>query len=91
MNLDRDRLKAALVRLHTDPQPVQIEMSKADVFALIGTVQLAGRHPNAKDSPSIQASLGLARQLIDAIAANDPDLRMLCNMGFEKQFDEPIR
>lgn len=86
-----NNLKAALQRLAADPQPIQLTMSKADAFTIIGTIQLASRHPAALTSPAIQTAIGITRQMINAIAANDNDLKMLCNMGFERQFDEPSK
>ena len=79
---------AALGRLAADPQRLTIEISKYDLWILLGTIQLACRHPQFI-GPTRFASENLCRLLGEVLTNNDPDLRLLFAMGWEKNFDEP--
>lgn len=50
---------------------------------------LCSRHPQFT-GPSRDIAEHCARQICEALCANDPDLRMFAAMGWQQQFDEPI-
>ncbi len=78
----------AIERLCKDKQPVQVEMSKHELWCILSTIQLACRHPHF-DGPTRKIVEQIARQLGKVIVANDTDLRMLFEMGWQSKFDEP--
>lgn len=77
----------AVERLFKDEQPVQLEMTKQQVWCMLTAVQLACRHPYF-NGPTRQIVEEVSRKIGDALSANDPDLKMLFAMGWDKQFDE---
>lgn len=85
---NEEKFLAALKRLEADPQPVSVEMAKSSLWLMLSAVQLACRHPAAKTSKTLQAAKSIASSIMRDISANDADLRMLAEMGWEEQFDE---
>lgn len=87
MNNVPEIFTAAIRRLYDDKQPIQVECDKQTMFCVISTIQLACRHPNF-NGQTRRVVEDWARQIGDAMTANDADLRMLYEMGWHKQFDE---
>jgi hypothetical protein len=83
-----EKFVAAVTRLFEDPQPLHLEMEKMTAWHILSTIQLACRHPEFKGATRDQVE-HFARQLGEALTANDPDLRLLFNMGWEENLDEP--
>jgi len=81
-------IQTALVELFKDPQPVQFEISKTLAWQLCSVIQLACRHPNF-NGPTRKETELFAREVLQALCANNNDLRQLAEMGWHKQFDEP--
>lgn len=79
----------AMIRLFQDKQPVRIEFTKQQLWMILATIQLACRHPKF-NCPTRQAVEEWAREVGAAIVSNDQDLRMLFEMGWNKQFDKRI-
>lgn len=77
----------ALERLFNDQQRVQADMSKGELWSLLSAVQLACRHPRFT-GPTREIVERAARQLGAVLVANDQDLRMLFEMGWNPQFDD---
>lgn len=86
--MNSNQFLASMERLSADPQAVRLDIPKVLAFQLISVVQLACRHPGF-DGPTRANVEPLMRDLGRAISANDPDLRMLIEMGWQKQFDVP--
>lgn len=83
----QDKFKAALAALQQDKQPLRLEMSKFDAWILMSTLQLACRHPQF-NGPTRKIAEEIARQIQGAVADSD-SLKMLAEMGWHQQFDEP--
>jgi hypothetical protein len=84
-----DRFGAAIHRLFADPEPVLIQLSKQDLWCLICQVHLAIRHPQ-NVGPSKDIALRVCKDLVEHLAASEPDLRLLWAMGSVPQYDEPF-
>lgn len=80
------RFLAALERMALDPQPVQINLSKSDLWCLLASVQMACRNKHFK-GPTRENIERLARRLGEPLVANDADLRLLFAAGWEESFD----
>jgi len=83
----KTQLETALVELFKDPQPVQFEISKTLAWQLCSVIQLACRHPNF-NGPTRKSTESFAREVFQALCANNNDLRQVAEMGWHKQFDE---
>ena len=77
-----ERMRQAFERLCADEQPFVLEASKRDIFQLIAALQLACRHPEFNGSVR-QTVEAIARQMGSVLTVNDPDLRLLINLGWE--------
>jgi hypothetical protein len=84
---NQDKFNQALTRVFQDEQPVQVTMSKRTAFCIIPTIQLACRHPKFC-GPTRDVVEDIARKLGDSLSANDPDLKMLVEMGWNPLYDE---
>lgn len=82
-----ERFIKAMERLFTDQQPVEVTMSKHQLWCLITAVQLACRHPHF-NGPTRDIVEKTAKDMAAPIVANDNDLKMLLEMGWNPQFDE---
>jgi len=69
-------------------EPVQLVSNKLQLWAVICAVQLASRHPAIAGSPTLKIAVEWAREVGAALTSTDNDLRLLMEMGWEKQFDE---
>lgn len=87
MTRDQSKFTAAMERLFKDPQPVQIQISKQELWCFLCAIQLACRHPRF-NGPTRKITEATARQLGAVLIANDPDLKMLFEMGWQEQFDD---
>jgi|SRR5262245_28497248 len=87
MLLNKENSLAALERLHKDPAPVQIKMTKFELWTLLATVQLACRHPQFQ-GPSRVIAEGVARQLGESLTRTDLHLRALFEAGWDWDHDE---
>lgn len=88
MSAQDERFLAALKRMAMDPQPVQIELRKTDLWCLLATVQMACRNPNFQGPTRVLVER-LARRLAQPLTANDADLRLLFAAGWQETFDVP--
>lgn len=68
-------------------RPVHIETDIAQVVALIGTVQLALRHPHAQSSSSMISTKAFITTLIESIDPTHGDLWKFLNFGFDPRND----
>lgn len=87
MKRDQQKFIDALLRLSQDKQRVEINVGKYELWCLLTAIQLACRHPKFI-GPTREVVEPLARDFGNAIAANDSDLRMLFEMGWNPEFDE---
>ena len=86
--MNEAKAKAALERLFRDAQPVTASFSKADLWILLSTVQLALRHPKYVGT-SAKVVHALADQLAAPLIEHDPDLAALWARGKNPHFDVP--
>jgi hypothetical protein len=87
----RQRAIQALERLFNDPASLLLELSPGELFCLIAAAQLACRHPHFRGvtrQMAEETARGLAGALL-AHAAQDPDLALLLEQGWNSAFDEP--
>jgi len=82
----KTQIEKAFVELCNDPQPVHLEISKALTWQLCSAIQLACRHPSF-NGPTRKSTEEFAREVLQALCANNNDLRQLAEMGWHKQFD----
>lgn len=68
-------------------RPVLLEMSISHAVGLIGTVQLALRHPAALRSPTMQQTREMIVALIEHIDPSRGDLYKFLMMGFDPNHD----
>lgn len=87
--MNKGKMLEALKRLGEDPQAVQVQVSKFQLWCLLSAVQLACRHPKYT-GPSRPIVEQTARAMAEPLLANDPELRLLWEMGWQKRFDEPF-
>lgn len=64
---------------------IQLVISPMDALCLLGTIQLALRHPK-NIGPSSKVAREFAKRLEERIAINDR-WKNLCAMGWDSQFD----
>lgn len=64
-----------------------VGMSVSQALSIIGTIQLASRHPSAGLSPSIQEAFRFARHLQDRVADRSPELGKFLERGWHRVFD----
>jgi hypothetical protein len=84
----RDRVTAgAEAVLREWKEPIRIDTDITQVVALIGTVQLALRHPHAQLSPSMRATKEFVTTLIERIDPTHGDLWKFLNLGFDRRYD----
>ena len=84
---EEERLMAALRRLANAKEPIVVRFpEKFQLWALLSQVQLALRHPINKGSSKLVRAL--IEQLAEPLWANEPDLRLLWQMGFEVDDDD---
>lgn len=77
-----------LKRLTADRTPVVLELSRAEAWILMSTLQLALRHPRVREMVVSEAIRALAERLVDAVP-NTPTLQRLAAAGWEEQSDAP--
>jgi hypothetical protein len=73
--------------IYQSTEGVTFKLSRLQAWQLCGTIQLASRHPQAKDSPSIQASVAIAKDIACALAITE-SLKEVMNRGWNPQYDE---
>lgn len=83
----KSKILDAIARLFQDKQPVQVEMTKMQLWQIICTIQLACRHPHFQGPTRVEVE-GFARQMGNILSANDRDLKMLLEMGWDPKYDE---
>lgn len=68
--------------------PIQIQsFTVGEGVALLGTLQLALRHPGFRARPTAKWIEEFARALQKAIVSKAPKLAFLCEAGWNKRFD----
>lgn len=67
--------------------PVEIKINTMQALALLGTCQLALRHPGFAKRPTSKWIDAFARDLQKLITTNAPGLAFLCDAGWNKRFD----
>ena len=91
--MTNDELKAAVTEqaqaiIEKWERPIILDLNITAVVALIGTVQVALRHPNARQSPTMMCAEKIIVDVIDQIDPSHGDLWKFLNMGFNRTFDE---
>lgn len=85
--MKQEKFVAAVERLFKDEQPVELTISKQQLWCLITAVQLACRHP-LFTGPTRKIVDEVVNKIAAPLVANDPDLRLLYQMGCDPRFDE---
>jgi hypothetical protein len=86
----QSKLNAAILRLHQDPNPLTVQSTRMQFYSVVAGIQLASRHPGF-NGPTAQVAVHWAREISEALAANDPDLRLLLAMGWQQEYDAPLK
>ncbi len=84
--MNQDKILAALGRLAEDKQPVRLECSKFELWCALSAMQLAFRHPSYR-GPSRTHAERFHDEVGRVLCSNDPDLRLLFEMGRDRRFD----
>lgn len=75
----------ALSALYQDQQRVQAEITLAQAWSLLSTVQFAASNPLATDSDSIKRAIRAIQRLEPTIVGNSEVLQELANAGWERR------
>jgi hypothetical protein len=86
MNTPTAKLAATFQRFPAN-DTMQVCSTQLQFWSVVCAIQLASRHPSAIASPSLQIAIQWAREVGAALSANDADLRLLMNMGWEQTCD----
>ncbi len=89
MTIDEKKLIADTAQrlIEAWPHPIILEMSMSHAVGLIGTVQLALRHPAASRSPTMRQTREMIVALIEHIDPSRGDLYKSLMMGFDPKCD----
>jgi hypothetical protein len=68
--------------LYDDAQPIRLEISKYQAWCLMAAVQLAARHPSARETRPVSEAINIALGLQGSIAAT-PRLEAVAQAGWE--------
>lgn len=84
--------EAEIARLESDPQEVQLCLSKCDAFMLLGLLQLITRHPAyapggvKSNSPSARLLRAIG-SAIEKEVCDSPALKIVAAAGWQEVFD----
>lgn len=84
--MDEYRAMQITARLMTDEHPLQIRITVAEVWLMIGGLQLVVRQPELGDALK-QRCEEIGRQLQDVVTARHPLAEQLLEMGWDTDFD----
>lgn len=82
-----DPMVQAVFRYCSDPKPAVLKITRLQLYSLVSTVQLACRHPQFL-GPTREIVEEWARFVGGQISANDPQLRLAIEMGWQPAFDD---
>lgn len=68
-------------------QPITMQIDVTEALGLLGTLQLALRHPVFKKRPTAKFIEAFARSLQETIVKKAPGLEFLCEAGWKEEFD----
>lgn len=85
---NNEKLLEALQRLGADKQPIEITCNKFQMYCVLSALQMATRNPNW-EGPVRDSVIAWTKEVAEPFFANEPDLRLLFAMGWEKTFDVP--
>lgn len=86
---DIDPALLALKRLEKSHGSCKFDLDFPTVMAVVSMLQLALRHPGAKNSPTARQVRRFLDELILPIAHAEPELGALLLKGFDPRFDVP--
>src|SRR5271169_4810799 len=72
----------------TSPWLAAVDFNEASLIALVGTLQLALRHPKFAQGPTAAWVRQFAHDLIKSIPEDRPYLKKVAEMGFNTSFDD---
>ena len=70
-------------------QIITITIPVTEALGLLGTIQLALRHPQFAQKPTAQWAKRFGESLSEEITSKAPKLKFLCDAGWHKKFDRP--
>jgi len=86
---DIEIARAAISKLTNDPARILLDLSRFDAWVLLGTVQLAMRHP-AFTGPTSDIAREIAQRLQASVCQDDPTLLRMTQMGEREKYDVPL-
>jgi hypothetical protein len=85
----KNKLNEAILRMHRDPNPLTVQSTRMQFYSAVAAIQLASRHPGF-NGPTALVAIHWAREISAALAANDPDLRLLLATGWQQDCDAAL-
>lgn len=82
--MDTDIVEA-FKQLMADPQPVYLELLKTDAWTLLTPIQIASKHPYAKDSPTLKKAVRVAKMIYTLIAGYSDILLEVSDAGWKNK------
>jgi hypothetical protein len=84
-----NKFREAVLKLTQIKEPMRFEIDAFSWWGIISAIQLACRHPGFKGPGRVRVE-SLARKVGEILTANDPDLKLLHELGWQKNFPETI-
>ena len=78
---------AEILKLSQAQELMIVSLSPTTIVSIIGSIQLASRHPGAAGNHAIEISIDAARQLQSATFPPDSVIYKVLELGWDSQYD----